>query len=412
MGIQLEKDYLGEYELLNEKPMEYTAIAHSTHVTLLTIRRDKFFNLVKDELSMKCLNDQINKKRAWREELLQRIMTCHPQPQTRGKSSEPSSMEDLGPKRTSLPMNIQLSTDYFPDFNRTGSPQNRLQELRKIPLHLDEEPANFTNSLVFEKPVTSTKASSGVLSATLKVPVSHLLETEPSATSKNSLPHFMSTSISPRKSLNQTTYDSSRKWLQITPKKAHSPDADKHEDRSADARRSTSINFHLSGKTPKLVKLEPITNSKQAEVRSEARKTSKVWSHYLHSDKVMLKQIGEKNRPSIKAKVNHSVNLNKVGLNITNQLNEDMMMRDVIAGKHYSPLKEILKKDDRLKEKPEKPEKPVVQIKTTLNPDKNVYFNTEGNNFEAPSPLVRSVILSYRRINDLRKDNEKSPTTF
>jgi hypothetical protein len=299
-------------------------------------------------MSMKCLNDQISKKRAWREELLQRIMTCNPQ--THGKSSEPSSMEDLGPKRTSLPINIQLSTDYFPDFNRAVSPQNRIQELRKNPLQLDEEPANFTSSLMFEKPVTSTKASSGVLSPTLKVPISYLLETEPSTT-KNRLPHFMSTSISPRKSFNQTTYDSNRKWLQITPKKAHSPDFDKHEEKSADARRSTSINFQLSGKTPKFVKLEPITNSKQAEVRSEARKTSKAWSHYLHSDKVMLKQIGGKNRPSIKAKGNHSVNLNKAGLNITNQLTEDMMMRDVIAGKHYSPLKEILKKDDRLKEK-------------------------------------------------------------
>jgi len=405
MGIQLEKDYLGEYELMNTVPMEYTAIAHSTHVVLLTIRREKFFNLVKDEFSMKCLNDQIHKKRAWREELLQRIMTCsNPHPQ--GKTSEPSSMEDLGQKRISLPTNIQLSTDYFPDFNRTGSPQNRPQDLRKIPLHLDEEPGNFTSSIVLEKPVASTKASSGVLSATLKVPISHLLETEPSTTKHN--PPLMSTSISPRKSSNQTTYESHRKWVQTTPKKGHSPDFDnskQHEDRSADARRSTSINFHLSGKPPKLVKLEPITNSKQAEARSEARKTSKVWSNYLHSDKVMLKQIGEKNRPSIKAKVNHSVNLNKVGLNITNQLNEDMMMRDVIAGKHYSPLKEILKKDDKFKEKP------VVQIKTTLNPDKIVYFNTEGNHFEAPSPLVRSVILSYRRINDLRKDNDKSPTT-
>ena len=45
MGIQLEKDYLGEYELMNEKPMEYTAIAHSTHVVLMIISRDVIYNI-------------------------------------------------------------------------------------------------------------------------------------------------------------------------------------------------------------------------------------------------------------------------------------------------------------------------------------------------------------------------------
>jgi len=43
MGIQHEKDYLGEYELIHEKPMEYTATVHSTHVVLMVISREVSF---------------------------------------------------------------------------------------------------------------------------------------------------------------------------------------------------------------------------------------------------------------------------------------------------------------------------------------------------------------------------------
>jgi len=412
MGIQHEKDYLGEYELIHEKPMEYTATVHSTHVVLMVISREKFLNLVKDELSLKCLNDHIARKRSWREELLQKFLTCAPLTKTAESPTSPTIDDNVQKRRSSITINVQPTSDYFPEGFRATSPINNLtpyylKEAQKT----QEEESNLATSLVLEKPLLSTKASSGVFSsAVFKSPgTNSYLETEPNSSSKSSLPYFMSNSKSPRKSFNQTTYDSSpqKKWLDGPFKRETSPEADQQE-RSADARRSTSINFRLNaiGKTassiPKHVKLEPLSNSKQAEVRSEARKASKVWSNYLHNDKMMLKKIDEKNRPSIKSKANQSVTLTKAGVDLSNQINEDMMMRDVIAGKHYSPLKEILKRDDSFKGKKKDKEKPNHHF-GSLSPDRNIYFNTESN-FESPSPLVRSVIMSYRKIGDLRKD--------
>jgi len=158
--------------------------------------------------------------------------------------------------------------------------------------------------------------------------------------------------------------------------------------------------FNLTSKgnflVPRSTKLEPLQYTKQTAEDKEVQQKAKVWAHFLHTGKNIIKRAEEKNRVILKVRANQLAG--KKGLNLVHQIN-DVLSKDLV--------KESLKKNTSGKEakRVDKSKDKYSYYLGHAHSDKGLYYNFEGTH-EGPSPLVRSLILSYRKIGESKKDLE------
>jgi len=207
LGIETEKDYLGEYEILDLKPMEYTAIAHSTTVTLMVMNREKFVSLVKDDTSLKCLDIHCKKKRHWRDDLIDKFLK-------RCKSQKAKDSLILDEPKSAL--NKKVFQEYFQ--SSTGnSPANRINRFNEAykPATSLEDLTLPTSPIHAERLVSSTKnnnftAASGFFPSSTKATSTNTFETDQANFTRFVLP------TRSQKKMHGQTYVDHRKWLEET----------------------------------------------------------------------------------------------------------------------------------------------------------------------------------------------------
>jgi len=351
-------------------------------------------NLVKDETSLKCLNEHIKKKRAWREDLIDKFLL-------RCKSQKPKEIFPIEDSSVKSALNKKVFQEYFQSIHGT-SPTNRpnrfySSEIYKPAASL-EELILPTSPLHAERVINSTKnnftTASGFFGTSAKPTSINTFETEQTQTKPN-LTRYVIPSRSQKKMHGQTYVDH-RKWLEET-LKGNTENSKLIEGKSIQNSKNTNTITSTSKgmfTIPKNSKLEPLNYVKQTE-EQEVKQKAKVWAHYLHAGKNIIKRAEEKNRVVLKVRANQLAG--KKGLNLVHQIN-DLLSKDLIKDslkKNPTSFKEI-KKDNKNREK---------HYLGHAASEKGLYYNFDGA-FEGPSPLVRSLILSYRKIGENKKDLE------